>query len=102
MIAKNIQRLVRPTPAEANIRPTEQRKSEKGQSKAKDQVVLSNEAQELLQLQRQVAAGSEIRVDRVRQLRAAIHKGTYDIPADKIAWSMLNMWGVAPSDEQKQ
>ena len=96
MIAKNIQRLVRPTPAEANIRPTEQRKSEKSQSKAKDQVILSSEAQELLQLQKMVASGSEIRVDRVRQLRAAIQKGTYDVPAGKIAQSMLAMWEEGP------
>ncbi len=93
MIAQHIQRLIRATPAEQPVRPAEQRKNEVSRSEAKDQVVLSSEARELLQLQKLVAAGVDVRADKVRELQEAIQKGTYDVPAQQIAQRMLGMWG---------
>lgn len=96
MIAQHIQRLARPTPAEQAVRTAEARKSTANRAEAKDQVILSSEAQELLQLQKQVAAGPDLRVDKVRELQEAIQKGVYDVPAQKIADRLLSFWGEGP------
>ncbi|MBE3583470.1 MAG: flagellar biosynthesis anti-sigma factor FlgM [Limnochordaceae bacterium] len=58
-----------------------------------DQVTISKEAQHLRELhqkvQAQLASVPEIRSDRVAELRAALLKGTYQVPASAVAEKML-------------
>ncbi|HHW10170.1 MAG TPA: flagellar biosynthesis anti-sigma factor FlgM [Firmicutes bacterium] len=95
MMTRHIERLIRPVAAEQKTHQIEPKRDKTGKAEIKDQVTLSAEAQELLQLQRKIAAqGPEVRVERCRELHEAIAKGTYDIPADKIAAGMLRYWGL--------
>ncbi len=73
MIAQHIQRLIGHAGRQP-VRPAEQRKNEVSRSEAKDQVVLSSEARELLQLQKLVAAGVDVRPTKCGSCRKPFRK----------------------------
>jgi len=61
-----------------------------GDSVARDQVVLSEQAQGLKKLQSTISSLPDIDSDRVSALRQAIAEGKFNINAERIAENMLN------------
>ncbi len=55
-----------------------------------DQVILSEEAQMIRALQQRLAAGPEVRAEKVQALKEAIAKGEYHIPSELVAEKILD------------
>ncbi|MDH7478490.1 MAG: flagellar biosynthesis anti-sigma factor FlgM [Syntrophomonadaceae bacterium] len=55
----------------------------------KDELVISNEARVLAVAQQAVREAPEVRADRVAALRAAIEKGAYRVPGERLAEAVL-------------
>lgn len=58
-----------------------------------DKVTLSPQGKEIQALQRRLAETPEVRQERVAALKAAIERGEYHVPAEKIAERMLEHKG---------
>ncbi|MGI6037272.1 MAG: flagellar biosynthesis anti-sigma factor FlgM [Limnochordia bacterium] len=63
-------------------------------SKAADGVNLSKEAQELQAIWKKLQETPDVRMDRVKELRQAIQKGTYHVAGRDIAEKMLGRLAV--------
>lgn len=57
---------------------------------AKDQVVLSQEAQTLGRLQAKINSSPDVNLEKVEEIKRAIAEGRFEINADRIAENMLN------------
>lgn len=57
---------------------------------AKDNVVLSSEAQNLVRLQAKISSLPDVNLDRVAAIKQAIAEGRFEINAERIAENMLN------------
>lgn len=57
---------------------------------AKDQVVLSQEAQTLGRLQAKINTSPDVNLEKVEEIKRAIAEGRFEINADRIAENMLN------------
>jgi flagellar biosynthesis anti-sigma factor FlgM len=89
----NINRLHRVPGTEQGVQSPEPRKSGISRNETKDQVSISNQAQEALRLREIVTNAADIRADKVDALRSSIAQGTYDVPALDIAAKMLGISG---------
>lgn len=78
---------------EQSVQQAEWRKNESVRSEAKDQVTISSQAQEALKLREVVSNSADIRAEKVREIKEAIAKGAYDVPAAAIAAKMLGITG---------
>jgi negative regulator of flagellin synthesis FlgM len=59
-------------------------------SDAADQVVLSQEAQNVGRLQAKIGASPDVNLEKVAEIRRAIAEGKFEINAERIAENMLN------------
>jgi negative regulator of flagellin synthesis FlgM len=59
-------------------------------SDAADQVVLSQEAQNVGRLQAKISASPDVNLEKVAEIRRAIAEGKFEINAERIAENMLN------------
>lgn len=59
-------------------------------SGASDQVVLSQEAQNVSRLQAKINTSPDVNLEKVAEIRRAIAEGKFEINADRIAENMLN------------
>ena len=57
---------------------------------AKDNVVLSSEAQNLVRLQAKISSLPDVNLDRVAAIKQAIAEGRFEINPERIAENMLN------------
>jgi negative regulator of flagellin synthesis FlgM len=57
---------------------------------AKDHVVLSSEAQNLVRLQAKISSLPDVNLDRVAAIKQAIAEGRFEINPERIAENMLN------------
>jgi len=65
-------------------------KDKKGSPAAReDQVVLSREAREMRLAMETVARASEVREDKVREIKTALSTGNYEVSGEQIAEKML-------------
>jgi negative regulator of flagellin synthesis FlgM len=61
-----------------------------GRSTATDQVQISDQARSLQQAVQHVQDGSDIRQDKVQEIKMEVEKGTYKVAGAQVATDMLN------------
>jgi len=64
--------------------------SSTSKAEAKDQVVLSQEAQTLGRLQAKINSSPDVNLDKVEEIKRAIAEGRFEINPERIAENMLN------------
>ncbi len=76
--------------ASANTRQTDARTGVESAAQAREEVVLSKEAQSLGRLEDKINSLPEVNSERVAEIRQAISEGRFQINAQRIAENMLN------------
>lgn len=76
--------------ASANTRQTEAKAGAESTTQAREEVVLSKEAQSLGRLEDKINSLPEVNSERVAEIRQAISEGRFQINAQRIAENMLN------------
>lgn len=61
-----------------------------GRTEASDQVVLSQEAQNVSRLQAKISTSPDVNLEKVAEIRRAIAEGRFEINPERIAENMLN------------
>jgi negative regulator of flagellin synthesis FlgM len=76
--------------AQQQKQPNNSKAISAGRSTTTDQVELSDQARKLQQAVQQVQDGSDIRQDKVQQIKMEVEKGTYKVVGAQVATDMLN------------
>ncbi len=76
--------------AQQHKQPIDSRAITAGRSTTTDQVELSDQAKKIQQAVQQVQDGSDIRQDKVQQIKMEVEKGTYKVVGAQVATDMLN------------
>ncbi|WP_323814607.1 flagellar biosynthesis anti-sigma factor FlgM [Cellvibrio sp. NN19] len=80
----------RSKPAAPNTPETKTPEAAPASKAAGDQVVLSQEAQNLGRLQAKIESSPDVDMDKVAEIRRAIAEGRFEINPERIAENMLN------------
>jgi flagellar biosynthesis anti-sigma factor FlgM len=76
--------------AQQQKQPNDSKAITAGRSTTTDQVELSDQAKKIQQAVQQVQDGSDIRQDKVQQIKMEVDKGTYKVVGAQVATDMLN------------
>lgn len=76
--------------AQQQKQPNDSKAITAGRSTTTDQVELSDQAKKIQQAVQQVQDGSDIRQDKVQQIKMEVDKGTYKVVGAQVATDMLS------------
>ncbi|GAB6138160.1 flagellar biosynthesis anti-sigma factor FlgM [Halanaerobaculum tunisiense] len=68
----------------------ENKSKETNKNKQKDQVSLSDEAQQLQNIKEQIDYSPQIRQEKVDQIKQQVKEGTYNVSGEEVAKDILN------------